>query len=120
GRAATFHHQVQREGASFREISQPTPFIKVTRPTDADVDGMSAVYQASWKGPATFNWAGPDHGYIVRVTPADYEPEPLPDFEKLSDEELIEGMESPSQVRLLAAQRTLLRRQLPDSTMARL
>ncbi|HBF16289.1 MAG TPA: hypothetical protein DDW37_01545, partial [Verrucomicrobiales bacterium] len=71
---------------------------------------MSAVYQAAWKGPATFNWAGPDQGYIVRVTPKGYTPEPLPDFEKMSDEALVEALNSSSHIRTLAAQRTLLRR----------
>ena len=48
----------------------------MTRPTDADVDAMSRVYCASWKG-ATFNWEGPDVGYIVRVKPKGFKPEPL-------------------------------------------
>ena len=42
--------------------------IRMTRPTDPDVDAMSRIYQASWKG-ATFNWEGANGGYIVRVTP---------------------------------------------------
>ncbi|NLT70014.1 MAG: c-type cytochrome [Verrucomicrobiaceae bacterium] len=110
GKRASFHHSVQRQGASFVETTAPRPFIEMTRPTDADVDGNSAVYQASWKGPATFKWEGPEVGYIVRVTPKGYQPEPLPDFDKMSDEELIAALDSPSHVRTLAAQRTLLRR----------
>ena len=119
GRAATFHHSVKRQGATFVETDTPKPFIKVTRPTDADVDAMSRVYQASWKGPATFNWAGPDHGYIIRVTPTGFEPEPLPEFEKLTDAALIELLESPSHIRALTAQRTLLHREeIPSTTSA--
>ncbi len=110
GRAALFHHSVQRQGATFIETETPRAFIKVTRPTDADVDAMSRVYQASWKGPATFNWAGPDHGYITRVTPKDYTPRPLPRFDALSSEQLIRLLEDPSHIRALTAQRTLLRR----------
>ena len=110
GRAGSFHHTVQRQGASFVELTEPRTFIGMTRPTDADVDGMSAVYQASWKGPATFKWEGPDVGYIVRVTPKGYKPEPLPDFEKMSDAELVAALDSPSHIRTLTAQRTLLRR----------
>ncbi len=110
GRAGLFHHTVERQGAGFIETSPPKVFIKVTRPTDADVDGMSRVYQASWKGPATFNWAGPEHGYITRVTPKGYQPEPLPDFNSLCDSKLVELLKSPSHVRTLTAQRTLLRR----------
>ncbi len=111
GRTASFVHTVQRQGASFAEITEPRPFIGMTRPTDADVDAMSAVYQASWKGPATFNWAGPEVGYIVRVTPKGYKPEPLPDYEKMSDAELVAALDSPSHIRTLTAQRTILRRE---------
>lgn len=109
GTGALWKHTVQSVGASFEEVTEPQPFIRMTRPTDADVDGMSAVYQASWKG-ATFRWEGPDVGYIARVTPKGYQPEPLPNFEKLSDAELVAALESPSHIRTLAAQRTLLRR----------
>lgn len=115
GTGALWKHTVQRVGASFEEITEPQPFIKMTRPTDADVDGMSAVYQASWKG-ATFRWDGPDVGYIVRVTPKGYTPEPLPDFEKMSDADLVAALESPSHVRTLAAQRALLRREFSEET----
>ncbi len=111
GRTASFVHTVQRQGASFVELTEPRPFIGMTRPTDADVDAMSAVYQASWKGPATFNWAGPEVGYIVRVTPKGFKPEPLPDYEKMSDVELVAALDSPSHIRTLTAQRTLLRRE---------
>ena len=116
GRAATFHHRVKRQGATFVETETPKPFIKVTRPTDADVDAMSRVYQASWKGPATFNWAGPDHGYILRVSPKGFEPEPLPDFPNLTDAELVVQLQSPSHIRALTAQRALLRREEIPST----
>jgi len=112
GRAGSFHHSVQPQGASFAETTEPRTFIGMTRPTDADVDGMSAVYQASWKGPATFKWEGPEVGYIVRVTPKGFKPEPLPDFEKMSDAELVEALDSPSHIRTLTAQRTLLRREV--------
>ncbi len=119
GRAATFHHSVKRQGATFIETSAPKPFIKVTRPTDADVDAMSRVYQASWKGPATFNWAGPDHGYIIRVSPKGYRPEPLPAFQNLTDIQLVKILESPSHIRTLTAQRALLRRdEVPSTTKA--
>ena len=109
GTGALWHHSVKPNGATFVEAIKPEPLIKMTRPTDADVDGMSAIYQASWKG-ATFKWEGPDVGYIVRVSPKGYTPEPLPDFEMAPEAELIRLLESPSQVRTLEAQRALLRR----------
>lgn len=109
GTGALWHHTVEPQGATFQESAKPEPLIKMTRPTDADVDGMSGIYQASWKG-ATFKWQGPDVGYIVRVSPKGYTPESLPNFDKASEAELVRLLESPSQVRTLEAQRTLLRR----------
>ncbi|MES2440417.1 MAG: ThuA domain-containing protein [Verrucomicrobiota bacterium] len=121
GTGALWHHSVEPDGATFKETRKPEPLIQMTRPTDADVDAMSAIYQASWKG-ATFDWQGPEVGYIVRVTPKNYTPDPLPDFDKASDAELVKLLESPSQVRTLEAQRSLLRRPattaMRDSLMA--
>jgi hypothetical protein len=95
GSGALWHHQVKPKGATFEETRKPEPFIKMTRPTDADVDGLSRVYCASWKG-ATFGWAGPDVGYIVQVKPKGFKAEPLPDFAKAKDEELVKVLESAS------------------------
>jgi putative membrane-bound dehydrogenase-like protein len=109
GSAALWHHQVKPKGATFEETRKPEPFIKMTRPTDADVDGMSRVYCASWKG-ATFDWAGPDVGYIVQVKPKGFKAEPLPDFAKAKDEELVKVLESASNRRRMEAQREFGRR----------
>lgn len=114
GQAGSYRHSVEPHGATFKETAAPKRFIKMTRPTDATVDGMSAVYQAAWKGPATFGWAGPDQGYIVRVTPKNYTPDPLPEFAKMTNGELIATLESPSHIRRLAAQRAILRRDLQN------
>lgn len=109
GSGALWHHQVKPKGATFEETRKPEPFIKMTRPTDADVDGMSRVYCASWKG-ATFDWAGPDVGYIVQVKPKGFKAEPLPDFAKAKDEELVKVLESASNRRRMEAQREIMRR----------
>ena len=112
GTGALWHHQVKPKGATFEESRKPEPFIKMTRPTDADVDGMSRVYCASWKG-ATFGWAGPDVGYIVQVKPRGFKAEPLPDFAKAKDAELVKFLDltSPqSYRRRIEAQRELMRR----------
>jgi putative membrane-bound dehydrogenase-like protein len=112
GTGGLYRHSVQPKGATFEEVAPPRPFIQMPRPTDADVDGMSRVYCASWKG-ATFNWAGPDVGYIVCVKPKGYTPEPLPDFTHASAAELagLLSADSPAgQRRRLAASRELSRR----------
>ncbi len=110
GRTGSYRHDVEVAGGTYKETAAPEVFIKMTKPTDATVDGMSAVYQSSWKGPGNFAWAGPDQGYIARVTPSGYQPEALPDFAAMSPSELIEALDSPSHIRTLAAQRALLRR----------
>ncbi len=114
GTGAIYHHKVAPAGATFKETEKPKAFVKLPRPTDADVDGMSRLYCSSWKG-ATFKWVGPQVGFIVQVKPKEYAPEPLPDFEKLSSKQLIAIFDSPSHRRRLAAQRELMRRNDPAS-----
>jgi len=118
GSGALWHHQVKPKGATFEETRKPEPFIKMTRPTDADVDGLSRVYCASWRG-ATFGWAGPDVGYIVQVKPKGFKAEPLPDFAKAKDEELVKVLESASNRRRMEAQRELVRRNTVVSSSSR-
>ncbi|MBI3881709.1 MAG: heme-binding protein [Verrucomicrobia bacterium] len=117
GRGWLYHHRPTPKGATFA-VDQ-TEFIGLTRPTDADVDASGRIYVSSWKG-ATFNWAGNDVGYLVRVTPKNFKPEPLPDFAKASESELVKLLESPSHRRRLEAQRTLIRRgaQAPSPALA--
>ncbi|TDU72964.1 putative membrane-bound dehydrogenase-like protein [Prosthecobacter fusiformis] len=109
GTNAIYKHSVRPKGATFEEVKAPEPFIKMTRPTDADVDGFSRVYASSWKG-ATFNWAGPDVGFIVQMRPKDYKAPALPDYTKASDADLVKELESPSNRRRMEAQRQLLGR----------
>jgi len=109
GTGSLYRHTVQPQGSTFAETAKPESFIKMPRPTDADVDGNSRVYCASWLG-ATFKWNGPKVGYIVCVRPKDYKPTPLPDFGNASDDELIALLKTPSYRRRMEAQRELLRR----------
>ncbi len=117
GTGALWHQSVAPKGATFAETAKPEAFIRVTRPTDCDVDGMGHVYLASWKG-ATFDWEGPNVGYIVRVTPKGFKPDAMPDFGSLDDTQLVAQLESPSHRRRLEAQRTLVRRGLGNSAAA--
>ncbi|MDG1510229.1 MAG: ThuA domain-containing protein [Mariniblastus sp.] len=114
GTGGIYHHSVSPIGATFKETEKPKAFVKLPRPTDCDVDGMSRLYCSSWKG-ATFKWAGPQVGYIVQVKPKDYVPKPLPDFETLTPDQLVQLFDSPSHRRRLAAQRELMRRENPAS-----
>jgi putative membrane-bound dehydrogenase-like protein len=112
GTGALYRHAVRPKGATFEETEKPRPFIQMTRPTDADVDGMSRLYCASWKG-ATFKWEGADVGFIVCVTPRDFTAKPMPDFAKATEAELVAlaSLESTSgHRRRLEAERELMRR----------
>ena len=116
GTGALYRHSLKPKSATFIETEKPQPFIKLYRPTDADVDAMSRVYLASWKG-ATFNWEGPDVGFIVQVKPKGFTPEPLPDFTKATNTDLVKLCESESYRRRIEAQRELIRRGLPDEAI---
>ena len=107
GRDWIYHHGLTPKGATF--AAGQKEFIRLPRVTDLDVDGNSAIYAASWKG-ASFTWVGPEVGYIARVTPKGHKPEPMPEFAKLGNEQLVALLNSPSHTRRLAAQRALLRR----------
>lgn len=107
GRSIVYRHVMTPKGATFTAGQEE--FIKITRSTDVDVDAMSRIYAASWRG-ATFNWVGPEVGFIARITPKGYRPEALPNFEKLSDVELVKQLLSASARRRVEAQRMLLRR----------
>ncbi|MCA9152118.1 MAG: discoidin domain-containing protein, partial [Planctomycetales bacterium] len=112
GTGSLYRHTVSPRGATYAETEPPQPFISLPRPTDADVDGNSRVYCASWLG-ATFNWAGPDVGYIVCVKPKDFTPAAMPDFAQATDDQLAQVFNDPSYRRRLEAQRELMRRGSP-------
>ena len=109
GTGALYRHTVSPSGSTYAETKRPEPFIRMTRPTDADVDGMSRVYCASWMG-AMFDWAGSNVGYIVCVKPKDFKPEPLPNFATSSDAQLTGLLDSPSYRRRMETERELMRR----------
>ena len=66
GRNAIYRHQLTDKDASFA-ITQDT-LLEIERPTDMKMDARGNAYLASWKG-ATFNYAGEEAGYIVRISP---------------------------------------------------
>jgi len=109
GTGGIFRHSVKAEGATFVETKKPEPIVRMSRPTDADVDAMSRLYCASWKG-ATFNWEGPNVGYIIQVKPKGFKPNPLPDFKSATESDLVGLLDSPSYRRQMEAQRELIRR----------
>lgn len=98
-------HPLTQVGATWKADTKR--FMTMTRATDLDVDGAGRLYAASWDG-ATFNYAGPNVGYIIQLTPKDAKAVAVPDFKKLSEAQLVETIGSPSAVWRQAAQRELL------------
>jgi putative membrane-bound dehydrogenase-like protein len=111
GREWIYSHHLTPSGATFKDDCRE--FIRLPRVTDCDADAMSRLYAASWKG-ASFTYAGEDVGYIIQVKPKGYTPEPLPDFNKASDAELVRLLDSPSARRRMEAQRAILRKKATD------
>jgi len=73
GRNAIMRHTLKAKGAGW-EIDGPKKgeeeWIKLTRPTDMDVDARGTLYITSWEG-ATFDYNGPNAGYVLRVVKKD-------------------------------------------------
>jgi putative membrane-bound dehydrogenase-like protein len=109
GRNWVYMHRLTPKSATFESPAPQKEFIGVTRPTDLDVDANSRIYISSWKG-ATFNWAGPNVGYIMQLRQKGYESPALPDFKTLPNGDLISYLGHPSSRRRLAAQRVLIHR----------
>jgi hypothetical protein len=74
---------------------------------------------SSWQG-ATFNYNGPNAGFVVRVTPPGWSLKPFPDLKKASDEELVQHIASRSAFARLYAQREILRRGAKPQVVAAL
>jgi putative heme-binding domain-containing protein len=110
GTGMVYRHPLKKKGATF-EAGQEKVF-KVGRVTDLDVDANSRLYISSWRN-GGYNYSKDDVGYILRVVPKGYQPEPLPSFAKASGSELVKLIAaSPSHRRRQEAQRELLRRGL--------
>ena len=112
GRGEVFRHAVRRSGAGVEADQEP--FLKITRSTDLDVDALGHIYAASWRG-GGFSWAGPDIGFVARVTPAGrHDVVKLPDLDRAAVPELIGLLRGPSHRLRLEAQRAILRRGLTE------
>ena len=119
GRSAIFHHPLRKKGAGWELIASDRdadpknpgaqPFIKLTRPTDIDVDASGRLYVTSWEG-ATFNYNGPWAGYVFRVVKKDAPKVEVPNLAKASLEELAAQIVGPGATLRQAALREYWRR----------
>ena len=106
GRQQIFSHRVEDNGATV-SVDQKD-FLGIERATDLDVDAISNVYAASWKG-ATFTYAGENVGYVVQLRPKGYQPKPLASIDDTAMEPWFEYLLSDSHRRRIEGQRGLLR-----------
>lgn len=114
GRSIIYRHPLKTKGAGFE--AQQEPFVELPRPTDMDIDGSGNIYISSWRD-GSFNYSGPNVGYVVRVSREDAKEETSSDVTKLSTEALLKQLGSGSHVRRLLAQREILRRgDKPETT----
>ncbi|MDP6110366.1 MAG: discoidin domain-containing protein [Planctomycetota bacterium] len=107
GRSVVYHHPLTPNGAGFK--AEQREFVKVSRPTDIDMDGSGRIYITSWHG-GGFAFKNPNCGYVVRVTPKDFKPRKFPDLKKATDEELVGLMASESHIWRQHTQLEILRR----------
>ena len=112
GNNGIFYHPLKQNGAGY-VLDGPNQgqqeWLKLTRPTDMDVDASGRIYITSWDG-ATFNYNGPNVGYVLRLAKKDAQLPRLPDLKAQSPAALAAVVSSPSAVLRLAAQRELVRR----------
>jgi putative heme-binding domain-containing protein len=113
GRNAIMYHPLTPNGAGWK--AEQKEWLKLTRPTDMDVDGAGRIYVTSWDG-ATFTYNGPNAGYVLRVTKKAAPVVESPDIGKAKSEELVKRMGSGSAVIRLAAQREFVRRAAANSS----
>jgi putative membrane-bound dehydrogenase-like protein len=107
GREGVFRHPLEPRGAGF--TARQEPFVMLPRPTDIDVDGDAHLFISSWRG-ATFTYAGPKVGHVIRVSRSGAGTHSFPDLKAAGDARLVEYLAAPGQVLRLAAQREILRR----------
>lgn len=117
GRNAIMYHRLKQKGAGW-EVDGPnqgqTEWIKLTRPTDIDVDASGTIYITSWEG-ATFTYNGPNAGYVLRVVKKDKPKVEVPDLAKASPTDLYALLASESSAARLSALQRL--RQLPEEKL---
>ncbi len=120
GRNIVYRHPLTAKGAGFE--AQQQEFVKLSRPTDMDIDGQGNIYISSWKD-GQFAYKGDNVGYVVRVQtnrPADSSPPAFPDLQQASVDELLKYLTSDSHTLRLHTQLEILRRGEKDGMADRL
>ncbi len=108
GRSEVYRHQLTQNGPTF-DLNQEV-FLKIPRATGMDIDGSGRLYVASWRGGESAVFVGPNVGFVARVTPRAFEPEPFPDLKQANPRELVRLLAAPGAVTRLHAQGEILQR----------
>lgn len=108
GRSEVYRHELKPNGPMF-DLKQEV-FMKMPRATGMDLDGSGRLYVASWHGGESAVFVGPNVGFVARVTPKNFKPEPFPDLKKAKPEELVRLLAAPRPFARLHAQGEILRR----------
>ncbi len=124
GRTGLYHHEVIRNGATFKIPANPdgTPnitgtgnelFVTVQNPMDMDLDANSNLYFTTWRG-GGFAWSATarTRGMLYRIRPRQFTAAPLPNYDQASAAALVQELQSPSYKRRIEAGRAIVRRQL--------
>jgi putative heme-binding domain-containing protein len=106
---AVFKHPLTPEGAGYKAPVSQERIMKLPRGTDIDADGTGHLFLSSWIG-ASFTYAGPNVGYVIRLSPTGARPSSFPDLPKMDDEQLLKELTSTSGVHRQAGQREILHR----------
>jgi putative membrane-bound dehydrogenase-like protein len=117
GRSEVYRHELKAHSPTF-DIKQEV-FMKMPRATGMDIDGSGRLYVASWRNGSAVGYEGPNIGFVARVTPKSFKPEPFPDLKKADLEQLVKHLAASQAVIRLHAQGEILKRgKAPETTKA--
>ncbi len=107
GRSQVFSHVLPAHGPTFD--AQQDSFLKIPRPTDADLDASGRLFVTSWKN-GGFKFERPDVGFVAQILPRNYTPRPGPVPSEQDDASLVALLGHPSDAFRQAVQQEILRR----------
>jgi len=111
GRSEVYIHALKSSGATVTPHQET--FLKIPRPTDLDIDSTGALYASSWKN-GSFNYSGPNVGFVARITPKNWKQGKAIDLGSLSSTDLVDLLKSDHHSIRLMGQQEILRRNSKD------
>ena len=105
-RGKIYRQPLEQDGASYKVLEES--FIDIPSPTEMEIDAQGRIFISSWRN-GGFAFDGPNVGFVAQVTAGDKR-NPVPDFVKATEAELVQALASNSHQIRLASQHELLRR----------